>query len=269
VLAGLAGADLSIVVESPSQPGSVPDGYTQSISVTNHGPTEATDVFVTALLPQGATVTAPVSINFDIVTQLGSACPPFFYGYLSTALACFESVPSGETRTAKLNVAPSIHSPATLRTDAVVSSYTRDSNLVNNRASGDAAVTPFVPSTGVDMRLAFDEAPNLTAGNDLILPFRLSNLGLGDADEVAVEASISPSIPRLGLGLQSASEGVGCTSTDEGPIECRLSEIESDTRISGTIFAPSIPAGSYTARVTITSPDLSAPVTKTIIFQVK
>ena len=178
-------------------------------------------------------------------------------------------MPSGETRTATLNVAPSIHSPGTLTTDAVVSSYTRDSNLANNRASGDAAVTPFVPSTGIDMRLDFDEAPKLTAGKQLILPFRVSNLGLGDADEVAVEASISPSVTQLGLALQSGSAGVGCSSTDAGPIRCRLPEIESDARISGTVYAESIPAGSYTATVTIASPDLSAPVTETISFEVK
>ena len=37
----------------------------------------------------------------------------------------------------------------------------------------------------------------------------------------------------------------------------------------GAIYADSVPAGSYTTTVTVTSPDLSAPVTKTITFEVK
>jgi uncharacterized repeat protein (TIGR01451 family) len=269
VLAGPAAADLGVAIESPSEPSSVPDGYTQTVTVTNAGPTEATDVLVTALVPQGATVVVPLLVNVDIASLLGTTCPPFFYGYLSTAIACIESVPSGATRTATLNISPSIHSPGTLTTDAVVSSYTRDSNLANNRASADVAVTPFVPAAGVDMRLAFDGAPKLTAGKQLVLPFRVSNLGLEDADDVAVEASITPPVTQLGLALQSDSEGVGCSSPDTGPIECQLSEIESDSRISGTMYAESIAAGSYTATVTITSPDLSAPLTKTIAFEVK
>jgi uncharacterized repeat protein (TIGR01451 family) len=268
VLAGPPAADLSVAVESPAQPASIPDGYEQEVSVTNAGPTEATDVLVTVLLPQGATAIAPAQVNFDILTLLTGSCQPFFYGYQSTAYACFESVAVGETRTATLNVGPSIHSPGTLRTDAVVSSYTRDSSLANNRASAEATVAPFVPSAGIDLRLAFDGAPKLEGGKQLLLPFHLSNLGLGDADQVSVEASISPSISQLGLGLQTANTGVGCVGTTDGPIECRLPEIGSDARVSGSVYSPSIPAGTYTATVTVNSPDLSAPITASKTFQV-
>jgi hypothetical protein len=268
VFAGPPAADLSVSVESPAQPGSVPDGYEQAVTVTNAGPTEATDVLVTVLLPQGATAMAPAQINFGILSFLGARCPPFFYGYQSTAFACFEAIPSGATRTATLTVGPSIHSPGTLRTDAVVSSYTTDSNLTNNRASGEATVTPFLPAAGIDLRLAFDGAPKLEAGKQLILPFHFSNLGLGDVDQVAVEASISPSVSQLGLGLQTADVGVGCASTTDGAIACRLAEIESDARVNGSVYSPSIPAGSYTATVMLTSPDLSTPVTASTTFQV-
>jgi len=268
VLAGPPAADLSVAVDSPAQPGSVPDGYEQVVTVTNAGPTEATDVVVTALLPQGATAMAPAQVNFDILSFLGARCPPFFYGYQSTAYACFEAIPNGATRTATLTVGPSIHSPGTLRTDAVVSSYTDDSNLSNNRASGEATVAPFLPAAGSDLRLAFDGAPKLEAGKQLVLPFHFANLGLGDVDQVTVEASISPSVAQLGLGLQTANSGVGCIGTTDGPIECRVPEIESDARANGSVYSPSIPAGSYTATVTITSPDLTAPLTASTTFQV-
>ena len=58
-------------------------GYDETLSVTNHGPTEATDVVVTILLPQGSSAFVPVPLELDIATLLFSQCPPFAYGYLS------------------------------------------------------------------------------------------------------------------------------------------------------------------------------------------
>ncbi len=271
VLPGPPAADLSIVLESPPQAQSIPGGYDQTISVTNHGPSEATDVLVTALLPQGASATPP-ALAFvqptDLLTLISSQCSPFAYGFYSSALACFTSVGSGETKTATLHVEPSIHSPAQLRTDAVVASYTRDSNLANNRASAEATVNPFTPAAGVDLRLSLDPLTELAAGKPLNLSFRFANLGLEGADDITVDATVSPSVEMLGLSLNVASEGFGCASTSESS-SCTFGELESDSRGAGAIFAPSIAAGTYTATVTITSPDLSAPVRATQTFVVK
>ena len=245
------------------------EGFTETVSVTNDGPTEATEVYVSLLLPQGATATQPIPAA-DLVVLLTSVCPPYRYGVITTAVVCFDSVGSGQTRTATLNVSPSIRSPAMLRTDAVVAAYTRDPNLANNRESGATAMSPFAASPGPDIRLAFDQLPSLSAGNPFFIPFRLSNLGLGDADQLTVEASTTPAIPKLALALQTSSDNsIGCASTDPSAVSCQLPELESDARVNGAIYAESVPAGSYTATVTVTSPDLSAPVTKTITFQVK
>jgi hypothetical protein len=272
VLPGPSAADLSIVLESPPQTPSIPAGYDQTISVTNHGPSEATDVLVTALLPQGASA-APPAIAFvqptDILALISSQCLPFAYGFYSSALACFTSIGSGETKTAALHVDPSIHSPVLLRTDAVVTSYTRDSNLANNRASAEATVDPFTPAPGVDLRLTFDRPSVLEAGKPLILPFRLANLGLERADEITVDATVSPSVQVLGLELNVGTEDVGCITTSDSSTSCSIDELQSDARGTGAVYAQSIDAGTYTATVTITSPDLSAPVKATRTFEVK
>jgi uncharacterized repeat protein (TIGR01451 family) len=269
VLPGPPAADLSVSLQSPPTPASVPDGFAQTISVTNAGPSEATDVVVSVLLPQGASATQPIPANTGLVVLLTGFCPPYAYTFYGASVVCFDAVRSGETKTATLRVTPSIHSPTTLRTDAVVSSYTRDSNLANNRASGETAVSPFQPTVGPDLRLAFDQPPALSAGKQLILPFRLANLGLGDVDDVTVEASTTPSVGNLALSLSTSDSGFGCASTDSGPISCQLPELESDAHAVGAIYAPSAAAGAYTATITITSPDLSAPVTSTVLFQVK
>lgn len=267
VLPGPPAADLSVSL--PPSSGSIPDGYTQTVSVTNDGPTEATDVVVTILLPQGALATPVFSADFNVFTLLTSSCSYYLYLSLTTSAVCFDAVGSGQTQTAEVKIAPSIHSPSPLRTDAVVGSYTRDSNLANNRTSSDTVLSPFQPAAGPDIRLAFDQPPALSAGQPAVLPFRLANLGLGDADNLTVQASTTPSLGQLGLDLQSGNSAIGCTSTDLEAVSCTLPELESDTRINGAIYTDSAPAGSYTATVTVTSPDLSAPVTKTIIFQVK
>jgi len=268
VLPGPPAADLSVSLQSAPTPASVPGGWNETVSVTNAGPTEATEVLVSVLLPQGAGATQQIPVDTDLFVLLTGFCPPYAYTFLGTSVVCFDAVKSGETRSATLRIEPSIHSPATLRTDAVVTSYTRDSNLANNRASGETAVSPFHPAAGPDLRLAFDQPPALSAGKQLILPFRLANLGLGDLDDVTVEASTIPDVAQLAISLQTTDVGIGCASTDSA-ISCKLPEVESDAHVTGALYAPSAAAGAYTATVTVTSPDLSAPVTSTVLFQVK
>jgi len=269
VLPGPPSADLSVSLTSSPDPVSVPDGYTETVSVTNTGPSEATDVYITVLLPQGASV-APPSI-FDPLTTLvpTGICPPYVYSFLNTTVACFDSVGSGQTQTQTFDIAPSIRSPGTLKTDAVVSSYTRDPNLANNRASADTTVSPFQPPAGVSVSLTFDPLPDLVAGKPLVIPFRLSNLGLADAEEASVEGSISPEVAGLELDLAGADSAIGCFSTDQ-PIDCHLDDgLPSDTRYRGFLSAPSVSAGTYTATVTLRSPDLPYTVTVSEPFEVK
>jgi uncharacterized repeat protein (TIGR01451 family) len=268
VLAGPATADLDVGVSSSPIPASVPEGFTETVSVTNHGPTEATDVYVTLLLPQGAT--ALPEIPFDIENLLFSAslCGFYPYGLLSTAIVCFDSVGSGETRTETLDIAPSIRSPATLRTDAVVSSYTRDLNLGDNRTTTETPLEPFTPAPGPDVRVAFGHLQDFSAGKAISIPFRLSNLGLGDVRSPTVTASIDPPLQTLGFGV-SAEGDIECNESSAGTAECKFGGLPSDAHLVGTLYSESVPAGSYTATVTVTSPDLAAPVTATTTFQVK
>ena len=268
VLAGPPSADLSVSLSSSPTPASVPDGFTETISVTNDGPTEATDVFVTVLLPQGASATQPAPVDDNLIAVFTGSCP-YGYGFVTTALVCFDAVASGETRTASISISPSIRSPATLRVDAVVGSYTRDSNLANNRASGETALQPFSAPSGPDVRLSFDQPPSLSAGKPLLLQFQLRNLGLGDADNLTVVASTTPLIPRLTLALETNAAASAALPRIRRRSAVRWTRSRADARVRGAIYADSVPAGSYTTTVTVTSPDLSAPVTKTITFEVK
>ena len=267
VLPGPAAADLSVAV-TPGPDATVPDGYEETIGVTNHGPTEATDVYVTLLLPQGSTM-AVLPPFFDLLTGPPvptGLCPAYVYSFLASSIVCFDSIASGETQSQTIRILPSIRSPATAQTDAVVSAYTRDPDLVDNRASATTAVAPFTPEPGPDIRLSLEPPPDAKTGQ-VAIPFRLENLGLGDLNGVNVSASVSPALANPTLDLVSASSATQCSSTD-GSIGCLVESIESDSRQLGAVVGTAA-AGTYTVTVTVTASNLATPVSDSATFQVK
>jgi hypothetical protein len=225
-------------------------------------------VYVSLLLPQGATASRLIPFDIQGILLSPSLCPYYPLTFASASILCFDSVRAGETQTQMLTIMPSIRSPGTLRTDAVVEAYTPDGNLANNRGALETPVELFEPAAGIDLRLTFDSVPALSAGKPLLVPFRLLNLGLGDARSITVSATTEPRIESLSFGL-SVQDTFECSSTLGGSIECKFDELPSDAHLAGDLFAESAPAGTYTATVTVTSPDLPAPVTATTTFQVK
>lgn len=267
VLPGPASADLSLAI-TPAPGATVADGYEETISVTNHGPTDTTDVYVTALLPQGATL-AVLPPFFDLVLRQPFApaglCPISVYALFGSALACFDSIASGETQSKTIRVLPSIVTPATVQTDAVVTAYTRDPDLANNRASSTTTVAPFTPKPGPDIRLALEPPANAKAGQ-IAVPFRLENLGLGDLEGVDVAATVTPNLTNPTLFLVTINSATECSSTD-ATASCLLESIESDSRQLGAVIGTAA-AGTYNVTVTVTASNLSTPVTDTATFQV-
>jgi uncharacterized repeat protein (TIGR01451 family) len=268
VLPGPALADLGVAVSSAPDPASIRGGFTETVSVTNTGPSEATDVLVSVLLPQGTVVSEPPLFFFSPAPLSISNCSPYGYGPSSTATVCFDAVRSGETRTATIELAPSIHSPPTLQTDAVVSSYTRDSNLSNNRTSLSTSLVPFQPLAGVDLAAALDQPESAVAGELFPLGFRLANLGLSEAHDVQIQVETTPAVESLGITIVDLSSGFGCAAT-ESPAACTIEELPSDARLVGLIAAKASLAGTYTATLTMSSAEAPTPVTTTTTFEVK
>jgi uncharacterized repeat protein (TIGR01451 family) len=265
VMAGPASADLALALTA--EPGAtVPDGYTETVSVTNNGPTDATDIYATLLLPQGATVSVlPLAALIPFRFVPTGLCPPYVYSFISSSIVCFDSIASGETQSKTVRILPSVRPPSTLRTDGVVAAYTRDADLSNNRAFATTTVAPFTPQPGPDIRLSLVPPGTLKAG-DISIPFRLENLGLSDLDGVDVSASVSPALTNPVLSLLAVSSTTECASTDT-TTACHLGSIESDSRQVGVISGTAA-AGTYTATVTVSSPGLSAPVSDKATFHV-
>jgi uncharacterized repeat protein (TIGR01451 family) len=246
VLPGPASADLSVKLTSAPDPASVTQGMTETISVTNAGPSEATDVHVTLLLPQGAAVADfPFSLFNDSPPSGG--CGSAIYGYGSLAVACYDVIAPGQTATRTLHVLPSIHGPAALETDAVVSAYTKDANLTNDRATITTALSPFQPLAGVDVATTMDVPTTPAAGKPFMLVFHVRNLGLADAHGVHVTLNVAPSIELMGLALISQSDSGLSGIIDCVGLDCTIPELPSDGMFTGALLGTASAAGSYSA----------------------
>ena len=257
VLEGPPSADLSLAITGSPDPATVREGFVQTISVTNTGPTEATSVTVALLLPQGASVADVPNFFLPEFTIPTGICPQFIYGYRSTATVCFDTIASGDTRTATVRLAPSIHGPPTLETTGVVSSYSNDPDLGNNRASGAVMLSPFQPAPGVDLAVSTQAPESARAGTEFAIGFTAANIGLTDADSVQV--SVTTNRPFDGTASvagfvvdETSGEGTACPVSDQ-PLTCAVPDVPSDGRLLGYVTGHTSAPGAFTATVTVTS----------------
>jgi hypothetical protein len=130
VLASRASADVSVSSDVSREP--LSGNFIETIRLTNNGPTEASRVFLTVLLPQGTELLdRTVSPGWKGI----NACLPltsFGAGYFQN---CWDGIPSGQTITAAVTLRALDDAPSQLETNALVSAWTPDADLANNRTT--------------------------------------------------------------------------------------------------------------------------------------
>ena len=131
---GYGRADLSIIKTASADTVSTGGVLNYYISVTNHGPTGATNVVVNDILPEGYT--------FDSANpSLGSWSPPNWnIGTLN----------AGQTVNIQINGSVNINRCENFTNNAVVTSNTPDPNLSNNASAVEVEVVDNIPPTIVD-----------------------------------------------------------------------------------------------------------------------
>ena len=174
----VGGADLSITKSAPAQ---VTAGSTLSytITVTNTGPSDATNIVVTDTLPSG-------------VTYAGSTVP-----CSGTPLSCNAGhLGEGESTSFTINVtvSGSVASGTTLTNTASVAADQQDPDTTNNTASASTIVI-----ARADLRLTKEckpDQPNTQpAGTPTFCDISVDNLGPSDAANVVVTDQIISSTP--------------------------------------------------------------------------
>ncbi len=260
VLPGPASADMTVAVHGSPNPATVPEDFAETISVTNNGPSEATPAFVTVLLPQGTTIVQVLGQDFLNPFFFGF-CAPYYASGPSTLTVCWDTVEPGETQTATVMLAASSRAPPNLETNALVSSYTKDPSLVNNRTSDTIALMPFHGPRGVDLAVSLKSpTPSpVVAGREFEIPIRVINLGGDVAHDVHITVSVTPDLQSVfgavSVGSLNFGFGIGGTqcSTEQLPLDCTFPTLESGDRLIGVVEGVPASAGSYSLTVSVSS----------------
>ncbi len=170
-------SDLSISKDDQSEPVLAGENVTYDITVTNNGPSVATNVRVLELVPAGTTALSLTASNPDADDEdcsLGGSC------YLGTM-----QVGTVATITVVLQVNPDFQG-SSLTNTASVSADQADDDPSDNIASDDTAIT-----TEADLSIEkVDLTDPVYAGDVLLYQISISNSGPSDAQAVVVTDTV-------------------------------------------------------------------------------
>ena len=254
VAAGAGGsADLAIVKTGTPNPVTVGQALTYVLTITNNGPSAATNVVVSDPVPLGAVLqSATPSAGGNCTTGAVVTCT-------------FASLAAGATATVVIIVtAPS--TPGILTNTAVVSSSVADPNPGNNTSTTNTTVVPGSPGNA-DLSVTKTASPNpVLPGGTVTYLITVTNNG----PSVATNVIVSDPVP-LGATLQSATPSAGGSCTTGAVVTCTFPSLAVSASATVTIAVTAPAQGSLTNTVVVSSnvPDLTpANNTATTVTQV-
>lgn len=247
---GPAMADLAVAKSDTPDP--VLSGgpqLTYSITVTNNGPDDATNVLLVDTLP--------AEVTFDTATPSAGDCDPV--ATLGEVECRLGNLASGNNMTVTVVVTPDTVEEATSITNTVtVSAAEEDPNLENNTASASSTVNP----PGADMSVSISSSSGTPMAGDTVT-FNMTVTNNGPSDDSGVVATLAVTEdgePTLRYFLGAAFESLfiidqGTCGVLMGDITlvCTIGDMDAGATVSGTLefTAPSRPVTiALTATVT-------------------
>ncbi len=212
-------ADLSLAISDAPDPVAIGQALTYSITASNNGPSQASDVTVTDSLGAG--------INFEFADPSQGDCDG-----TSTVTCTLGGIGSGASATVSIRVRPS--GAGIIVNGATVTGREVDPTLSNNFAQ--VTTTIEAPSTPkVDLSITMADAPDPSAvGERLTYAVTVANKGPDTATGVRI-TDLVPSAIAIGLPAQDCS----------GPpiVECDLGALVSGASASVILDAVAREAG--------------------------
>jgi uncharacterized repeat protein (TIGR01451 family) len=244
-------ADLEIDKTATPDPVVAGTNITYTITVTNNGPSAASDVAVSDLLPATLSVISVSGSN-------GAMCNAGIPGSEAT-LCAFGVVPNGGVRTMTVValVNPSVEAGSVITNNASVSSTTADNDNSNNF---DTTSTMVIASADISVAKAGSPDP-VFAGANLSYELTVSNAGPSWARNVSLADTLPAEVSFVSA---SVSGGGGTCSPLAGTptvVQCSLGDIANGgSRVITiqTLVASSVPHGTVInniASVMSTTPD--------------
>ncbi|WP_331714960.1 hypothetical protein, partial [Auraticoccus cholistanensis] len=228
-------ADVFLTKTATPNPVVAGEALTYTLTVGNNGPSRATGVTISDVLPAGTTFrsSADCTASGQEVT-----CP---VGSLDVGQTV--------TRTVVVDTDPSLPVGG-ISNDATVSATSPDPSAANNEAS-------FTSTTGAsaDLSLTKTTSPTpLVAGRPVTYTLRVTNTGPSTAQGVVVTDTAPTGVTFTGA---TASDGSPCTVT-AGRVSCALPSVDDDevvtVEITGAVASTALGASSNTASVTAETP---------------
>lgn len=202
-------ADLSITKSGSPNGVLVGQNLTYGISVTNIGPSAATDVVVTDMLPAGVTV-----------SSFSSGC-----SQSANTITCgLGTVTVNQVKTVTVVVTPTL--AGLLNNTASVSSNVFDPESTNNSATETTTVNAFT-----DLGITLTDLPDpVLVGDSLTFIAEVNNGGPTDATGVTVTDHLPSTVTFV-----SASSTVGSCSHATGTVTCTVGTLANAASASVTI----------------------------------
>lgn len=246
---GPAMADLAVTKsDTPDPVFSGGPQLTYSITVTNNGPDDATNVLLVDTLP--------AEVTFDTATPSAGDCDQV--ATLGEVECRLGSIASGNNMTVTVVVTPDTVTEATGITNTVtVSATEEDPNLENNTASAFSTVNP--PGADMSVSITWWYDPLLTdrpmAGDPVNLLMTVNNLGPSDNTSVVVTVTLG----EYGT-FDSGTIGQGTCVVSDDAFVCTIGDMAAGAAVNGniTVMTPSEP-GTITLAATVTA-DVDDPV---------
>ena len=232
-------ADLSLAASAPTDPVLVGQSLTYTFTVTNNGPSAATNVSISHTLPANVTF---VSANASSGGTAGQSA--------GVVTANFPSIASGASASVTIVVTPS--AAGSLQLSASASSASSDPNSANNSASTGVTVNqPQVPTANIGVSIG-SSSSSVVQGDNVTFTVTASNAGPDRR-----RPSRSPSRCPAGMTFVSTTQG----SESNGVVTVPLGDMVLNASSSVTIVAQATALGQLQVTAGVTDSGPSDPTT--------